>query len=271
MRFILGTLILFCASLLTAQISAPIPGQHLYLGALQIPVTNLRVISNVNRTALPSGDTDIYTVPTGKKALVFDASYTNPTGGATSPVCFAEYKSSGVYTIYDFISNGATPGTLGTVALLIPMLLNAGESWSTHCDLAGLSLWPFILEFDASAPVQVARLNSFSVGDNTVLTVPANGIQIYPNAQNIGAGSVMKGSLFYFNNTGIARTVGWNLIPSGGSAANSNQIATGLSVSSPAASVKNYYGGLAAGDKISINVDANTAGQSAVIIYQTLP
>jgi len=243
----------------------------LTFGALNLPVTSLKVISTAYQIAIPAGDTDLYTVPTAKKALVVDGTYTVPTGNPSAVTCFAEYKSSGIYTKYDFISQAQPAGTIGTLALLVPMLLNAGESFSVNCNNAGLSLWPMILEFDAAAGVNIARLNTLNVGDNTLLTLVTAGIQLISNIEGVGAGSPLKGTLWYFNNSGISRSIGWNLVPSGGSVGVSNQIAVGLSVNSPAVSVKNFYGGLKVGDFININTDANTAGQVAWVIYQSLP
>jgi hypothetical protein len=243
----------------------------LTFGVLGVPVTNAKVISNAYSINTAAGDIDLYTVPAGKKAMVYEATYTNPTGNAFTVAAFAEYKSSGVYTQYDLIATGATAGTVGTTVLLVPMLLLAGESFSINTNNTGLSLWPLIVEFDATANVSVSRLSSFNVGDNTVLTLSSSGFQTLSNVEGVGAGSPLKGSLYYFNKSGTSRTIGWNAVPSGGSVANSNQIRNGASVSSPAVSLTTFYGGLKAGDFLSINTDANTAGQVAWIIYQSLP
>lgn len=241
------------------------------MGTLGVPVTNLKVVSTANVINLASGDVDIYTCPAGKKALVVEATFTNPTGSGVTILSFAEYKVNGVYTKYDFIANNAVAGTIGIAALLIPMLLNAGESFSVNSNNPGLSLWTYILEFDSSANINIARLNTFIAGDNTLLTVPSNGIQLYSNVEGVSGGQAFKGSLYYFNNTGVSRTLGWNLVPSGGSVGVSNQIKTGASISSPSVNLTTFYGGLKQNDFISLNTDSNAAGQSAFIIYQLLP
>lgn len=250
-----------------------VPVDTLFFGASCLPVTGLRVISTANRINLPSGDTDLYTVPAGKKALVVDATTTNPAASGATIQSKAQYKSGGVYTKYDFITGGAfTPGTYGNLALLVPMLLLAGESFAVNADNAGMSIWMFILEFDASVPINIARLSTtIASGDNTLFTAPSNGTELFPNLEAVSAGAPTKGSLFYFNNSGVNRTIGWNLVPSGGSVADANKIANNVSVTSPSVNVKNYYGGMAAGDVISLNTDANTAGQSAFVIYISRP
>ena len=240
-------------------------------GILGLPVTNLKVISTANSIATAAGDTDLYTVPSNKKALVVDTTFTVPTGNPSSVTCFAQFKTSGVYTKYDFVCNNNTAGTLGGTALLVPMLLVAGESFAVNCNNAGISLWPMILEFDSTAAINISRITSLSVGDNTVFTLTNNGVQILSNIESVAAGAPFKGSLYYFNNSGISRTIGWNLVPSGGSPGNSNQIGSGISVSSPAVSLRTYYGGSKTGDFVSVNTDANTAGQVAWVIYQYLP
>lgn len=243
----------------------------LTFGVLGIPVTNAKIISTAYSINTASGDVDLYTAPAGKKALVYEVTYTNPTGNGFTVAAFAEFKSGGTYTQFDFIATGATAGTIGTTALLVPMLLNPGESFSVNTNNTGLSIWPFIVEFDSAANINVARVSSFSVGDNTVLTLPSSGFQPISNVEGVSAGSPLKGSLYYFNKSGIARTIGWNLVPSGGTPANSNQIRSGTSVNSPSVLLTTFYGGLKAGDFLSINTDANTAGQIAWLIYQTLP
>lgn len=246
--------------------------QTLTVGVLGIPATGLKVVSNINLINMAAGDTDVYTVPASKKALVVDLVYTNPQGSGVTIASFVEYKSSGVYTIYDQISAaGTAQGTYGTLALLAPMLLSAGESFSVNTNNIGLSIWPTILEFDATVPLAVSRFTAFVAGDNTVFTAPANGTQIMSNVEGVGAGSPLKGVIWYFNKTGISRTVSEYIVPSGGSPAVANQILSNFSASANAILVKNYYGGMKAGDFIDFNTDANTAGQIAWIIYQSLP
>lgn len=243
--------------------------RSLVLGVLTSAVQHLRVVPVGGLFAMGAGDTDIYTVPPGKKAFPVECTYTNPTGSGGTVLCFAEYKSGGVYTKYDFIANNATAGTTGTVALLAPMLLNAGESFSVNIDNGGrLSLWPYILEFDDPGNLFVQRLTTFIAGDNTVMVCPSDGVSIMSNIENVGAGGVLKGTLWYFNNSGVGRTIGWNAVPSGGSPGNANQLTSGVVVGTPSILVKNFYGGSRAGDFFSINTDANTAGQVAWVIFQ---
>lgn len=241
-------------------------------GVLGLPVTGLKVISNVNLTNMASGDTDVYTVPANKKAIPIDLLYTNPQGTGVTIVCFVEYKSSGVYTIYDQISAaGATQGTYGTLALLAPMLLVAGESFSVNTNNVGLSIWPTILEFDAAAAVSVTRFTAFASGDNTIFTAALDGTQFFSNVEGVGAGSPLKGCVWYFNHSGVSRTISMHIVPLAGSPAVANQIINGASASSNAILRKEYYGGMKTGDFLNINTDANTAGQVAWVIYQSLP
>lgn len=241
------------------------------MGTLGLPVTNLKVISTANVINLASGTTDLYTCPIGKKALVIETTFTNPTGSGVTIQCFAQYKVNGVYTTYDFVSNAPAPGTIGNTSLLVPMLLNAGESFAVNANNPGLSLWSYILEFDSSANINVAKLATFSSGDNTLFTVSANGLYLISNVEGVSAGSPFKGTIYYFNNSGISRTIGVNLVPAGGSTNVNNQIRSGTSVTSPSILITTFYGGLKQNDSISINTDSNASGQHAFIIYQLLP
>jgi hypothetical protein len=246
-------------------------GSSVSMGTLTLPVTNLKVISTANIINLPSGTTDLYTCPVGRKAIVLETTFTNPTGSGVTIQCFAQYKVNGVYTTYDFVSNAPAPGTIGSTSLLVPMLLNAGETFAVNANNTGLSLWSYIVEFDNTANIAVAKLATFSSGDNTLFTVPSNGLYLISNLEAVGAGSPLKGTIYYFNNSGVNRTVGINLVPAGGSTNVNNQIRSGTSVSSPSMLVTTFYGGLKQNDFININTDSNAAGQHAFIIYQLLP
>lgn len=244
----------------------------LTFGVLGLPVTGLKVISNVNLSNMASGDTDVYTVPANKKALVVDLVYTNPQGTGVTISCFVEYKSSGVYVVYDQINAaGVAQGTYGTLALLAPMLLVAGESFSVNTNNIGLSIWPTILEFDSTAAISVTRFTAFASGDNTIFTAATDGTQFMSNIEGVGAGSPLKGVIWYFNKTALSRTISENIVPLGGSPAVANQIVNAASVSANTILVKNYYGGMKTGDFLNVNTDANTAGQVAWVIYQSLP
>jgi hypothetical protein len=200
-------------------------------------------------------------------AIVIDVTFTNPTGNASNVACDAEAKISGVYRHFDFVAINSIPGTFGSTSALAPFLLHAGETFSVNTNNAGLSVWPYIVEFDASTPIADARLLSFSAGNNTVFTVPAGKTISFGGMPSSSTGP-MRGKVWYFNLSGATRTVQINVVPSGGSPAVGNAIFNG-GINSDAMAQPLMYGGLAPGDFINVNVDASTASQIAWVIYTT--
>src|SRR5260370_7455327 len=121
-------------------------------------------------------------------ALCVDTILTNPAGNATTLTCLAEVKISGVYHTFDFISNALGIGSYGRTQSMAPFLLHAGEGFSVNCDHSGGTAWASIIEFDASANINDARLFSLASGNNTLFTVPAGKtVQLigFPSAPNL--------------------------------------------------------------------------------------
>ncbi len=235
-------------------------------GPISIPAPNLKFPSAYGIN-LAGGDTDLYTVPAGRNALLFDVIFTDPT---TAVSAFAEVKSAGVYHIFDFINLGST-GLSGQSNSVVPFLLHAGESFSVNTNNTGISVWPYIMEFDASAPIFDARLFSLNAGSNTLFTVPAGKTITFLNfGSNFNLPLI--GQVYYFNKSGATRTVQINAIPNAGSASTANAVFnTTVSNNSIASSpnVPHLYGGLNPGDFINVNSDASTATQTAWVIYTT--
>src|SRR5260370_30729440 len=159
-------------------------------------------------------------------ALCVDTILTNPAGNATTLTCLAEVKISGVYHTFDFISNALGIGSYGRTQSMAPFLLHAGEGFSVNCDHSGGTAWASIIEFDASANINDARLFSLASGNNTLFTVPAGKtVQLigFPSALNL----VQSGFVWYWNHTLASPTVTISVVPNAGSPAVANQIFTG--------------------------------------------
>lgn len=241
----------------------------LAFGGLQVGISNPKFPACYNVAGLAAGDTDLYTCPAGRKALFIDALFTNPTGNANSPIMLAEVKVSGVYHTFDFVAQGEPAGTWGKSNAVQPFLLAAGETLAVHCSSSGNSIWPFIIEFDASAQIFDARLFSLNAGNNTLFTVPAGKTIILGNFPG-ATQNPYRGRIWYWNASGGARNISLNVVPNGGSVAAANQIncTTGIGNNNPVQCI--FYGGLNPGDFINVNTDANTASQMAYLIYVSL-
>lgn len=238
-------------------------------GGVTVPLTGVKFPA-AYQSNLPSGDTDLYTVPANKKALLIDIIITNPTGNANSPVILAEIKTGGVYHTFDFATVGDIAGTYGKTNAVAPFLFAAGETLSVNCNQSGDTVWPFIVEFDSSVSIFDSRLFSLSPGNNTVFTVPTSKTVVFIGFPSAGSSGLNRGRLWYWNNSGGARTITANAIPNGGSASVNNQIFSGT-ISGQQMMQQPIYGGLASGDFLNVNTDAATATQTAWVIYTQLP
>jgi len=218
-----------------------------------------------------SGDNDLYTVPTGKKAVVFDYVATNNTGGTIAH--YPQIKISGTYyrigaTQSDTAALGHNYGMTGSRGA--PIVLNAGETFAINSNAVDLAIWANIIEFDDTSPLARADIKTWSVGNNSLFTVPTGKTVSFgiPGLASSNQPAVNVTGLLYVNNSGSSRTLSAiYLLPSGGSVGNQNQFAAPGTVSDKAIFSKYFHGNLAPGDQIILVVDSAAAGQFAWINY----
>lgn len=158
------------------------------------PLVGLSVI-NANTTVSSSGFNDIYTVPSGRRAIITTiwAICQSSTVSAT-----AAYKNSGTYF------NGASPSvslnsasTPQNLLTLIPLILESGEILSIYLASAvATNVWPVILEVDNSCVIKSSKTGPLVAGNNLCYTCPAGKTALLldprlnwgaPNATAIGA------------------------------------------------------------------------------------
>lgn len=188
-------------------------GKQFYLQGL-IPTTGSEpVVKNLN--ILASGNTDIYTCPAGKKALI--TYYTILNNG--SPSIF-------IGSFYDGVSyNNLTAGSasLNTAALTfvnIANVLNAGEKLAISSSASSnYNISVNILEFPESYfGLKSATKKIDTIGYNTVYTTPANKTTLVLSHQSlftIGAPSSGGPSFMYSNFSGASTTQIWHYVPDG--------------------------------------------------------
>lgn len=209
---------------------------------------------------LPSGTTDLYTVPTGKQALFGAMRMFNPTiGGITAQV---QVKIGGLYfriASATITVNASQDNGFGSTS---GYLLNAGESLAVVTGALGLNAFPRIWEFDATANLKCPRLNALINGNNTLYTCPVGKTAIVL-AVSILQNQLPVQSPIYVNDTGGGPlTVFWHQVPSGGTADTTNRITTSASVANGAVSA-GVASVLTAGMSLVINSNSGNAGQSA--------
>lgn len=119
---------------------------------------------------ISSTTTDFYTVPTGKKAMMF--SYTiNNTSGSSTTVYMAAKISSTYYRV-DPTGLTVTNTSYGTRYNTVGFVFSAGESIAlVSTQSTSIRSTVFYCEFDATVPIFSAiKYSSWTNGDNTLYT-----------------------------------------------------------------------------------------------------
>lgn len=220
---------------------------------------------------LATGDTDLYTVPAGKKALIAPlARAYNGSGGTIT--FYTQIKVSSTY--YRISADSApTTGTGANHDFGAAIILNAGESLAINCaTTAGLNIRYNILEFDATdARLQGARVLALASGNNTLLTVAAAKSAVGVGGLNalIGANVPSVGVVRVLNSSGGPLDYYTHVVPSGGSVGSTNRLYPATTVAAAAGTTLLTIPTMTAGD--FVNVNASGAGGTAWATYYQIP
>lgn len=231
----------------------------------------LRQLSSLGKyvsgfASVNTGDTDLYTVPTGKKALICNQnSYNSSVGNITY---FWQIKVSSTYYRISSSVTLATGNRTSSTTVPAAIVLSAGESISINTATNnGLNVWIRVIEFDATfAGVKTARILSLANGDNTLYTVPAGKTAII-----LGTHMEMNpGTINFCNASGASRDVIIYIVPSGETAGTTNQVFPTTAVGNGVFQQFTVNASMDAGDFIVINTNSGTAGQNAYVTYMEI-
>lgn len=225
--------------------------------------TWLKYIRGAISNSLASNN-DVYTVPSGKKAIVTSGRIYN-TNVATA-VTYFNLKVSGTY--YRISPNTSTSTGAGSNVNvgIIWFILNAWESISLDSDKTGVNCNIAIVEFNDSVPVNTAKILSLSNGNNTLYTVPSgkstvllNLITLVPNS-NVQVANFSGGSLNYI----------YYAVPNGGTPDSTNQVLPSTANANRAVLSNNTIWTMNAWDFIVVNTSSGNSGQTAWLNYYEL-
>ncbi len=224
-------------------------------GALVVAGTylNQAVFRRVQGVGLATGDNDLYTVPTGKRA------YNNGSVGTITR--FAQVKIAGTY--YRLITS-TTTNVNAAASTYQGLVFEAGDIFSMNVTVnGGLNVSAEVVEFDATSPLKSARLVGLSTGDNTLYTCPA-GKTAYL-ASTIGAyfGNFTANRITLISDSGGNRVWFAHLVPSGQAVGATYRLTPSTTVNSNASGSLSFMAQFAPGDFLNINVDTGAATQLA--------
>lgn len=228
---------------------APSPLQ----GVVALP--NLTVV-RIHSENLSTGEHLLYTVPSGKKALVSLVAH-NTAVAAVATTATASFDSGGTYKI---LTSAASVGANATSVINYGnFIYAAGEVVGIRTATNnGLNVFGSVFLFDSTASIRTAKLTALTDGNNTVYTVPAGktAFTFYILGANFAAPGMFAG-------VNTTTTVAWNVVLSGGAVGTANRIATGSITGGNASSINDPMT-LNAGDFVNI---APTTGASVDVAY----
>lgn len=202
-----------------------------------------------------SGDFDLYTVPAGRRCLVYSLQM-SMTAFANNANVTAEIKSGGVYYNMGAPQSIVSGSTALFAILYNAIILEAGESLSVNVSAANTFTYALgAIEFDNTSAFKGVRSLNMASGDNLLYTVPVGktACMIDPTC-GIGNGNI----IITQQNT-VTFTYYVSIVPNGQvisatykCLANST-IAGSLSPVGSILLVSQPYATLSAGDKIYIN------------------
>ncbi len=232
-------------------------------------LTNPLFVS-VNSLNLGATVTPLYTVPTGRKAIVAGYFFNNQNAGANIGYITV---TRGVTTVRVSVQTSyATVQGGHNNFSNCPFIFQAGDVIGVSASATDLNIHMTIMTFDATSPYKSTLTTALAAGDNTLYTCPA-GKRFRDTSGNLALQPISGVHIFYANNSGGARTTKFYHVPSGGTVIERNRLTqsttnpTNLSATvadlSQVGVVASFD--LAAGDAIVLNLDANTATQLAYI------
>lgn len=237
-----------------------IPKSLLTGGTSTLPVIrSLKVAQIIRQVTSGAGDLSLYTVPAGKRATIMLSALN--LNGATLTYILKMTIGASTFQIGASATLANNANSTLAIALNSYPIGEAGDVFVINVDKSGVNLFGYILTWDDSEGMKSARLVTPASGDNVVYTCPTGKVAIVFNASNAG-----NAPFRLYNNSGGTRTYKWNNVPNAGSAAAANQLVASKTIIT--ASNSNDVAepcALAAGDFISINVDANATASIAVL------
>lgn len=218
--------------------------------------------------ALNTGDNDLYTVPSGKRALFLSAASYNTSAGNIT--LYYTVKVGGTY--YRLVANSTITTASGTAISQIGYIAEAGETIAVNSATNnGLNVFLTIVEFDNTCPVFSQKLLALANGDNTLYTVPASKKAVFLDINLIALTTNNSGSFFYVNSSGGARTIQWSVVESGQSLGSGYLISASTNVNDASRANLGGRPSLKAGDFVNINTNAATATQIAWVSVMEIP
>jgi hypothetical protein len=214
------------------------------------------------------GRYSVYTVPTGKRAMLLSSTYTAFNPHATNACqVFQEIQIGASY--YRLMPNSSISAS-NFLTILAPIVFEAGESFIINMTTlsTGRELYAYgsMILFDNTSPVKtVKKYDNWIVGDNTIATVPAGETWIScPGSATMLNGMV---TVNITNGTSGSITFKHYYVESGESVGASTQITTPTALGTTLRTQYAFYKPLVAGSSYVVNSTSNGSIIAWILVY----
>lgn len=219
-------------------------------GGINLKAAQYKMATSSGNLATGNGIfNDIYTAPTGRRAMI-----TGWTIAGSANAVSGHVKSGGSY--YRVTATSTIISTSQAQATTV-FVLEPGESFSLFASATGMTAWVSLIEYAASVPVYSSKLLDPGAGTTTLYTVPSG-----KSAYLLSSDFATLNSTAVLNHTnwsGATVSASWSIAPKGagpiGIAPTANL--TNGSRSSRAFTIPMFN----STDAVVVNLSAGTAGQ----------
>lgn len=179
-----------------------------------LPSDMLKGLEIINVRHVFAGLDDFYTVPPGKKAILFTSQFANPTGGSIARTHYV--KIGGIY--YRIATTAATSAGASS-NVTFAYVCHAGESFAAN--FGGGTAHAVIWLFPDTTKFKTVRINNLGLADTELYTVPAGKMATFFNTDQFVGGSPWTRIT---NDSGASATIQVYVLPTGGIVEAANQI-----------------------------------------------
>lgn len=220
-------------------------------------------ITNYHSGNLASGNSDIFTVPNGKRAFIQQALFsTTNTAGTTM------YAADKTNSTYYRITSGSSVSTNSANFVNPAIVLEPTEVFAVNGSNQGGNVTVLVVLYDSSVPIYSPRIMSLSGGNDTIYTVPAGTLGcILQFGELFNPGT--SPSLSYINDSGSDKTTSIYYVPSGGAANSTTLLHQGPRTTAFRAGLNIPQ--LLPGDSVIIASSSNAATQWAYLNVFEIP
>ena len=252
-----GTTITINAGVISAASSGGSSGQSL------LPQVTGYLPKALNVESIPSGNTLIYTVPAGKRAIFFE--YDISTYACSGTLSYYFYSVTSGSVTRNFQAAQSASASSNNYSTLPPVILDPGDSLYISTSVANAFLSFAFALFDSTNNYHTVWSQIDSSKNWNLYQCPSGKTALFFASTSYAPSSLGSAVAFVYNTSAVSPTITYWLVKSGSSPSNANKVSSFSVGANGARGNPTFAGGLAAGDSIYGTSSASNSGQNFFI------